>query len=43
MYQAVTKSDNAEAQAEGKKIIEKIGTLKYEMLHDRQLTYELST
>lgn len=31
--------DEAEKQAEGKKIIEQLGALKYEMLHDRQLTY----
>lgn len=40
MYRAVSKSEDAEAQAEGKKIIEQIATLKYEILHDRQLTYE---
>ncbi|KAF7562821.1 hypothetical protein G7046_g1320 [Stylonectria norvegica] len=37
VYRAVGRSDNAEAQAEGKKIIEQIGTLKYEVQHDRKL------
>lgn len=43
VYRAVSKSEDPEAQAEGKKIIEKIATLKYEILHDRQLTYGPST
>jgi hypothetical protein len=35
----VSKLENPEAQAEGKKIIEQLGNLKYEVLHDRKLTY----
>lgn len=40
MYKAISSTDDAEKQAEGKKIIEQLGALKYEMLHDRQLTYD---
>ncbi|KAH8120919.1 protein-glutamate O-methyltransferase [Trichoderma asperellum] len=38
IYKAISSTDDAEKQAEGKKIIEQLGSLKYEMLHDRQLT-----
>lgn len=39
MYRTISSTDDAEKQAEGKKIIEQLSNLKYEMLHDRQLTY----
>ena len=39
VHRAVAKTDDAEKQAEGKKIIEQLGNLKYEVLHDRKLTY----
>jgi hypothetical protein len=39
VYKAISSTDDAEKQAEGKKIIEQLGNLKYEMLHDRKLTY----
>ncbi|KAK1240505.1 hypothetical protein MKX07_004533 [Trichoderma sp. CBMAI-0711] len=38
VYKAISSTDDAEKQAEGKKIIEQLGNLKYEMLHDRKLT-----
>ncbi|KAH6603238.1 hypothetical protein Trco_008013 [Trichoderma cornu-damae] len=38
VYKATSSAEDAEKQAEGKKIIEQLGNLKYEMLHDRQLT-----
>ncbi|KAG5929986.1 hypothetical protein E4U42_003640 [Claviceps africana] len=38
VHRAVGRTDNAEKQAEGKKIIEQLGNLKYEVLHDRALT-----
>lgn len=39
VYKAISSTEDAEKQAEGKKIVEELGVLKYEMLHDRQLTY----
>jgi hypothetical protein len=39
VYKTITTIEDAEKQAEGKKIVEQLGSLKYEMLHDRQLTY----
>lgn len=39
VYKTISATDDAEKQAEGKKIIEQLGALKYEMLHDRQMTY----
>jgi len=38
VHRTVNTLENPEAQAEGKKIIEELGTLKYEVLHDRKLT-----
>ncbi|PTB63421.1 DUF89-domain-containing protein [Trichoderma citrinoviride] len=38
VYKTVSSTDDAEKQAEGKRIIEQLGNLKYEMLHDRKLT-----
>ncbi|KAL6407865.1 hypothetical protein AUP68_08890 [Ilyonectria robusta] len=38
VYRAVSAATDPEAQAEGKKIIEQIATLKYEIEHDRKLT-----
>ncbi|PHH63174.1 hypothetical protein CDD81_6225 [Ophiocordyceps australis] len=38
MHRTVAKTDDAEKQAEGKKIIEQLGSLKYEIQHDRKLT-----
>lgn len=40
VFRAVSKTEDPEAQAEGKKIIEQLGALKYEVEHDRKLTYE---
>lgn len=39
VYKTISATEDAEKQAEGKKIIEQLGALKYEMLHDRQMTY----
>lgn len=39
MYRSVTESEDAAKQAEGKKIIEELATLKYELQHDRKLTW----
>ncbi|EFY92047.1 hypothetical protein J3458_019036 [Metarhizium acridum] len=38
VHRTVAQTDDAEKQAEGKKIIEQLGNLKYEVLHDRKLT-----
>ncbi|KAF4981876.1 hypothetical protein FZEAL_2396 [Fusarium zealandicum] len=38
VYRAVSKTTEPEAEAEGKKIIEQLGALKYEIEHDRKLT-----
>ncbi|KAL6693749.1 hypothetical protein J3F84DRAFT_379821 [Trichoderma pleuroticola] len=38
VYKTISATDDVEKQAEGKKIIEQLGALKYEMLHDRQMT-----
>ncbi|EMR69817.1 putative venom protein 2 protein [Eutypa lata UCREL1] len=38
MYRSVSETDDAAKQAEGKKIIEELATLKYEVQHDRTLT-----
>lgn len=38
VYRAVSAATDPETQAEGKKIIEQIATLKYEIEHDRKLT-----
>ncbi|KAG5997014.1 hypothetical protein E4U54_002457, partial [Claviceps lovelessii] len=38
VHRTVARTDGAEKQAEGKKIIEQLGNLKYEVLHDRALT-----
>lgn len=40
VYKTVSVTEDPEKQAEGKKIIEQLGALKYEMLHDRQMTYD---
>ncbi|KAI0470789.1 DUF89-domain-containing protein [Xylariaceae sp. FL0804] len=37
-YRSVSQCDGAEAQEEGKRIIEELARLKYELQHDRQLT-----
>lgn len=42
VHRAVAQTDDAEKQAEGKKIIEQLGQLKYEVMHDRALTYVTS-
>lgn len=38
LYRTVTKTDDPEKQAEGKKIVEQLGNLKYEVQHDRKLS-----
>ncbi|KAG5938160.1 hypothetical protein E4U59_003974 [Claviceps monticola] len=38
VHRAVAQTDDAEKQAEGKKIIEQLGQLKYEVMHDRALS-----
>ncbi|KAK3191871.1 Hairy/enhancer-of-split with YRPW motif protein 2 [Lecanicillium sp. MT-2017a] len=38
VYRSIAQTDNAEKQAEGKKIVEQLGALKYEVEHDRPLT-----
>lgn len=42
VYRTVNKTEEPEALAEGKKIIEQLVALKYEVEHDRKLTYEYS-
>ena len=39
VHRSVSKVEDPEKQAEGKKIIEQLANLKYEVLHDRKLTY----
>jgi hypothetical protein len=39
VHRAVSKCDEPEKRDEGKKIVEEIAKLKYEVQHDRQLTY----
>lgn len=39
VHKAVSKEQNPEKAAEGKKIIEEIVNFKYEIEHDRKLTY----
>lgn len=39
LYRSVTQTKDAEKEAEGKKIIEEIAKIKYEVQHDRALTY----
>jgi hypothetical protein len=39
VYRAVSKCDEPEKKDEGKKIVEEIAKLKYEVQHDRKLTY----
>jgi len=38
VYRTISQTDDAEKQAEGKKIVEQLGALKYEVEHDRPLT-----
>lgn len=38
LYRSVGKAEDPEKQAEGKKIVEQLGTLKYEVQHDRVLS-----
>ncbi|PHH66978.1 hypothetical protein CDD82_1502 [Ophiocordyceps australis] len=38
MHRTVAQTDHADKQAEGKKIIEQLATLKYEIQHNRKLT-----
>ena len=42
VYKAVSDTKDPEAVQEGKKILESLASLKYELLHDRQLTYALA-
>src|SRR5690606_22417091 len=42
VHRAVSKTEDPEAQAEGKKIIEQLVNLKYEVQHDRKLTYNVT-
>jgi hypothetical protein len=39
IHKATARSQNPEEAAEGKKITEAIATLKYELQHNRKLTY----
>jgi hypothetical protein len=40
VYRAVSKcDDNSDKRDEGKKIVEEIARLKYEIQHDREITY----
>jgi hypothetical protein len=39
LYRTNSKTDDAEKLAEGKKLVEQIVALKYEIEHDRELTY----
>ncbi|KAF1730459.1 Protein-glutamate O-methyltransferase [Beauveria bassiana] len=38
IYKTISQTDDAEKQAEGKKIVEQLGALKYEVEHNRPLT-----
>ncbi|KAK5996105.1 Damage-control phosphatase [Cladobotryum mycophilum] len=38
IYKTISSTEDPEKQAEGKKIVEQLGSLKYEVLHDRKLT-----
>lgn len=38
-YRSTSKTTDSEAAEEGKKIVEELARLKYEVQHDRQLTY----
>ncbi|PHH90636.1 hypothetical protein CDD83_3041 [Cordyceps sp. RAO-2017] len=38
VYRTISKTEDAEKQAEGKKIVEQLGSLKYEVQHDRKLS-----
>ncbi|GJN86308.1 hypothetical protein PLIIFM63780_009887 [Purpureocillium lilacinum] len=38
VYRAISKTDDPEKQTEGKKIVEQLGALKYEVQHDRKLS-----
>ncbi len=40
VHRASMAASDPETQAEGKSIVAEIGKLKYEMQHDRALTYE---
>jgi len=39
VHKAIMKATDREVEAEGKKIVEGIAKLKYEVQHNRQLTY----
>lgn len=39
VFRSVSQCDDPEKRDEGKKIVEEIAKLKYEVQHDRQLTY----
>jgi hypothetical protein len=41
-YRSVSNCDDAEKREEGKKIVEELAKLKYEVQHDRPLTYGFS-
>ena len=38
LYKTISRTDDPEKQAEGKKIVEQLGNLKYEVQHDRKLS-----
>lgn len=38
IYKSISQTDDAEKQAEGKKIVEQLGALKYEVEHNKPLT-----
>ncbi|KAM4064520.1 protein-glutamate O-methyltransferase C1393.13 [Hirsutella rhossiliensis] len=38
LYRAISRTDDPEKQAEGKRIVEQLGNLKYEVQHDRKLS-----
>ena len=40
MHRAIVASDDVPKRKEGKTILEALAKLKYEVQHDRQLTYE---
>jgi hypothetical protein len=42
-YRSVSQCDDAAMRDEGKKIVEELARLKYEVQHDRAITYGLST